>query len=236
MFRGGIRAPTCGLVSIFFKVSTFEDCTVSAGLSFRAAALRIGCTHRAISVAVRGGRIPLLADGSVLPADVDAWHASRRARRGGANRKVSGAAPKPRQPAPEVSTATQPVSVRKEAPAASATAATELAKVCPEACTVAAAIECGASDLAAILLRRTPLETVRAIVDEWTQASRDGWVGGPGKPWAAADEAGWPAPPGGGAWRDHALFSGPAIPETDWPSIEAEAAAWRAANGVEVPR
>jgi hypothetical protein len=56
------------------------------GLSFRAAARRVGCTHRAISVAVRSGRIALQADGTILPDAVDAWHASRRARRGGSRR------------------------------------------------------------------------------------------------------------------------------------------------------
>ena len=63
----------------------------TASLSFRAAAQRIGCTHKAIGDAVEAGRIPLLPDGKVSAEAVDAWNAGRRAKRGGARRKQIGA-------------------------------------------------------------------------------------------------------------------------------------------------
>ena len=57
------------------------------GLSFRAAAARVGCSHVAIGAAVKNRRIPLLPDGTLAPEAVDHWHANRRARRGGNHRK-----------------------------------------------------------------------------------------------------------------------------------------------------
>jgi hypothetical protein len=60
---------------------------IPAGLTFRAAAKRAGCTHRTISLAVQGGRIPLLAGNAVSPEAVDKWSKSRRTKRGGVTRK-----------------------------------------------------------------------------------------------------------------------------------------------------
>ena len=65
-----------------------------SGLSFRAAARHAGVTHKAIAGAVKAGRIPLLADGTVSPESVDQWSAGRRARRGGATRRYPGKSPR----------------------------------------------------------------------------------------------------------------------------------------------
>ncbi len=63
------------------------DTSKPAGLTFRAAGQRAGCTHRAIALAVRAGRIPLLSDGKVSASAVDSWNSTRRGKRGGTTRK-----------------------------------------------------------------------------------------------------------------------------------------------------
>ncbi len=62
---------------------------MALGLSNREAARAIGCTHTAINEARKAGRIPALEDGTIALDAVKAWHASRRAPRGGSHGKVS---------------------------------------------------------------------------------------------------------------------------------------------------
>jgi hypothetical protein len=88
----------------------------AAGLSLRAAARRVGCTHKAIRDAVRVGRIAQAPDGSVAPAAVDAWHAGRRAKRGGATRVSGRAAVSNREPAPPTPAGAEAVATAAIAP------------------------------------------------------------------------------------------------------------------------
>jgi hypothetical protein len=89
------------------------------------------------------------------------------------------------------------------------------------AVTVAVVLESAASELALILRRSLPLAEVKAIVLEWVEKERDGWVGGrPGLPDACADDD-WPKPSSGYTkWRDHPLFSSPVLQEHEWQEIE----------------
>ena len=178
------------------------------GLSFRAAALRVGCTHRAISKAVEAGRIALLPDGTVAAAAVDDWHKHRRTPRGGAHREVS--APKTTTRLPE-----------EEA-------------VYPLAANTSAAIEAGADDMATLLLRHLPLQLTRDLVAEWLRQQRAGWVGSPADgPEAVCEVEAWPVPAGYDGWDQHPLFT--SDPHISWPECEAAAAAWRAARGLAAP-
>jgi hypothetical protein len=187
------------------------------GLTFRAAARRVGCTHRAISEAIKHGRIKLQADGTVSPADVDAWHASRRARRGGARRNVSKRATAGVEKSMPVSTAPEPTGGYHDTP----TRLVEEHQVPLDVATASSAIGMGAYDLARILAAAglAADETI-LIVDRWTRWQRLGWVGGQGvaDPISAIDA--WPDPPGGGAWHEHPLFQGHPLSEADWRAID----------------
>ena len=181
---------------------------MALGLSFRAAALRVGCTHRAISKAVEAGRIALLPDGTVSAVAVDAWHKHRRTPRGGAHRAVSASKVTTRIPAAEPEY--------------------------PLAVNASTAIGSGADDMAGLLLRHLPLQVARGLVAEWLVLQRAGWVGSAaGGPVPVCEEEGWPAPPGYAAWHQHPLFTDD--PLIAWPECEAEAAAWRAARGMAAP-
>ena len=178
------------------------------GLSYRAAALRVGCTHRAISKAVEGGRIALLPDGTVAAAAVDEWNKHRRTPRGGRHREASARKVTTRIPGEE--------------------------SVYPLAANTSAAIEAGAYDLAALLLRHLPLLLTRDLVAEWLAVQRAGWVGAPADgPEAVCDIEAWPVPAGYDGWRQHPLFT--SDPRIAWPEAEAEAAAWRAERGLATP-
>jgi hypothetical protein len=198
-----------------------------SGLTFRAAARRVGCTHRAISEAIKHGRIKLQADGTVSPADVDAWHANRRARRGGARRNVSKRAATNVEKAPAVS-ATPDAKPQLEA------AATPEPPLPDEALDASVAIDAGAFELARLVARYLPLDVVRELVAQWAAEMRRGWVGGPQAPLVPIAEIdAWPAPAGCQHWHDHQLFNGPPLHRADWLEVAADAAAWRAAHGTE---
>jgi hypothetical protein len=185
---------------------------MAEGLSFRAAGRRVGCSHRAIAKAVQAGRITQHADGSLPPDGVDAWNRCRRTPRGGAHRaKVC---------APDIGGR-----IPNAAPAAPIGAGV------PEfILDLSTAIVCGAIDLAALVLRHLPAPLARDIIAEWLKAEREAWAGGGGlEPVSSVDE--WPAPPGGGAWHDHPLFT-EAPSESDWRSAAATASAWRAERGL----
>ena len=193
-------------------------------LSFRAAAARVGCTHRAIGQAARAGRIPLQADGTVRAADVDTWHSGRRTRRGGANRKVHAARP----PEPAVDTSARTAQNRQfvAPPVLGFDTPVRLAQDTGaglQATTAACAIGTGAYNLACILARHgLPADRLVGIVMQWADWARWVWVGGhPEVAGSIAETDGWPPAPGGGAWAAHPLFMGDPLSDADWGAAAA---------------
>jgi hypothetical protein len=199
-----------------------EFTAMSSPLSDRLSATeaaQLACVDKsAISHAVKREALRKGEDGKFLRADVVAWVAGRRTSRGG-RRKVELA----RLPG-EASSTHAPAQTEWEPPT--------LAEVLIEAHAVSIAIESGAGDMAVLCGRHLPIEVIRPLVDEWVHQQRVGWVGAPGELESAAEVAQWPAPPEGGTWQHHKLFTGDPL-RAEWDAIEGEISAWKAAQATE---
>ncbi len=189
-------------------------------ISPKEAAAAAGVSVQAIYKNPRLQRDP---DGSIDRAAFREWLANRRAPRGGAHRN---SAPKVEKTAPPVESGAVAGNWR-EAPALYRDGANygNPANLPPTIIAQAVLIECGASDLAVILLRTMPEAEAKAIVVEWVELLTGDCV-------ATIDDTEeedyLPPPIGFASWGDHPLFtSGAMVHPWEWEEAAGAAAAWR---------